>query len=255
VTPWVKRLLALNVVVFFIDLPTPGRLEGLAFVPMYSLRHPWTILTYMFLHAGVSHILFNMIALWVFGPRVESRIGERRFIQLYLVSGICGALLSFLFAPMSPIVGASAAVYGVMLAYAMYWPRDRILIWGVLPIEVRWLVALATIMSLTYGFGGARDGVAHFAHLGGFVGAFLFIRWMGTVQGAKKFRSKVIAQPSAEILGNWRKVDVNRVHEVNRDEVNRILDKISASGLISLTAQERLFLSNFVPKDDRVPPA
>ena len=254
-TPWVKRLLALNVGAFFIDLTMPGLLNGLAFVPMYTLTQPWTIITYMFLHAGFSHILFNMIALFVFGPRVESRVGERRFIQLYFVSGICGALLSFLFAPMSPIVGASAAVYGVMLAYAMYWPRDKILIWGVLPIEVRWLVALATIMSLTSGFGGARDGVAHFAHLGGFVGAFLFLRWMGTVQGAKQFRSKVIAKPDAELLGNWRKVDVNRVHEVNRDEVNRILDKISASGLSSLTPQERLFLSNFVPKDDRLPPS
>lgn len=248
------RLLALNVGAFFIDMTMRGVLDGLAFVPAYALIHPWTIITYMFLHGGFSHILFNMIALYVFGPRVESRIGGRRFLQLYFISGIFGALLSFFFAPMSPIVGASAAIYGVMLAYATYWPRDKILIWGVLPIEVRWMVVLATIMSLTSGFGGSNDGVAHFAHLGGFVGAFLFLRWMGTVQGASKFRSKVIAKPSPELLNNWKQVDVNRVHEVNRDEVNRILDKISTSGLSSLTSQERLFLSNFVPKDDRLPP-
>jgi membrane associated rhomboid family serine protease len=255
VTPWVQRLLIANVLVFFLQQTMPGLEMQLAFIPALILARPWTIVTYMFLHAGLTHLLFNMIALYFFGPRVEQRIGSERFFALYMISGMSGGLLSFVFAPAAAVVGASGAIFGVLLAFARFWPRDRIYIWGVLPIEARWLVIGYTAISLWGGFGGGASGTAHFAHLGGFVGGFLYLLYMQRHQGAKRFRKQAVAVPPAKdaLVGDWRKVDRSSIHAVNREEVDRILDKINASGIASLTPQERLFLSNFVPLDDRKP--
>jgi len=254
VTPWVKRLIIANVIVFFLQQTAPGVTGMLAFVPRYILLQPWTVLTYMFVHGGLTHILFNMLALYFFCPRVEERIGSNRFIALYTLSGITGALMSLIFAPFSPIVGASGAIFGVMLAFARFWPDAQIYIMGILPLQARAAVILMAAISLWSGLQGSRTGVADFAHLGGFVGGWLYLVWLERAQGARKFRSKATPTVAKENLIQWRRVDPKAVHEVNRDEVNRILDKISAKGLNSLTPQERLFLSNFVPPDDRVPP-
>lgn len=231
----------------------PAFADAFVFVPRLALFRPWTIVTYMFLHAGISHILFNMVGLFFFGSRVEERLGSKRFVQLYFISGISGALLSVAFAPNAAIIGASAAVFGVMLAFAMFWPRDQILIWGIIPVQARWLVIITTVMAMYSGLGGSRGGVADFAHLGGYLGAWLFLRLIDPAKRVARFKASTIGKPSANVLTNWKQVDVTRVHEVNRDEVNRMLDKINFSGLASLTPQERLFLSNFVPPDDRAP--
>jgi membrane associated rhomboid family serine protease len=248
VTPWVQRFLIANVLMFFVQMTVRESTYLLSLVPAMLLQRPWTLVTYMFLHGGFMHIIFNMLGLYFFGPRVEQRIGSERFFALYMISGITGGLLSF-YTPLAQIVGASGAVFGVLLAYARFWPRDQILIWGIIPVEVRWLVLIYTVVSLL-GLGG---GVAHFAHLGGFLGAFLYLVWMERVAGARKFRQVATAPPPAKdaLLSNWKKVDRTGVHAVNKEEVDRILDKISASGIASLTPQERLFLSNFVPPDDR----
>ncbi|MEP6731403.1 MAG: rhomboid family intramembrane serine protease [bacterium] len=253
-TPWVQRLLIANVLVYFLQMTVGDSLTAqLAFVPAQILSRPWTIITYMFAHGGLTHILFNMLALYFFGPRVESRLGTERFFILYFIAGISGALLSFVFAPYAPIIGASAAIFGVMIAFARFWPRDRIMIWGVLPIEARWLVVITTVMAIVGGYRGGT-GVADFAHLGGYLGGFLYLLFLERTHGGKRFKKQATAGPTPDALqGNWQKVDRGAVHAVNRDEVNRILDKISASGLKSLTPQERLFLSNFVPLDDRKP--
>jgi membrane associated rhomboid family serine protease len=256
VTRWVRGLIIANVIVFFLQEALPVTTVLLEFAPRYALTMPWTIVTYMFVHSptSITHILFNMIALFFFGPQVEARIGSKRFAFLYFVSGICGAILSFFFAFNSAIIGASGAVFGVMLAFARYWPTAQILIFGIIPIEARLLVVLTVIFSLWCGFHGSQSGVADFAHLGGFLGGYLYLKFIERTQGARKFRSKTTAKVAPDTLRNWKRVDPTSIHSVNRDEVNRILDKISAKGLGSLTPQERLFLSNFVPPDDRVPP-
>jgi membrane associated rhomboid family serine protease len=250
VTPWVQRFLIANVLMFFVQMTAPAVTDALVFVPAELVTRPWALVTYMFLHAGFTHILFNMLGLYFFGPRVEQRIGSQRFFALYMISGITGGLLSF-YNPHVPIVGASGAIYGVLLAYARFWPRDKIFIWGIIPVEVRWLVMIYTVISLM----GWGTGVAHFAHLGGFLGAFLYLLWLERSAGSRKFRQVATAPPPAKdaLLGNWRNVNRASIHAVNKDEVDRILDKISASGIGSLTPQERLFLSNFVPPDDRKP--
>jgi rhomboid family protein len=253
-TRWVQRILIANIGMFFVQQTMPGVTESLMFVPVGALARPWTIITYMFLHAGFMHIFLNMLGLYFFGPRVEQRLGESRFLWLYFLSGISGALLSMWLAPHSALIGASAAVYGVVLAFARFWPTDKIYIWGVLPLEARWLVIITIVMAIYSGLNGSSGGVADFAHLGGYVGAYLYLRWLEETKGSKRFRELAVQAPPLQQLAGWKRVNIQSVHELNRDEVNRILDKISASGLGSLTAQEKQFLSNFVPPDDRVVP-
>jgi membrane associated rhomboid family serine protease len=250
-TPWIRILLAANVGVFLLQNASPGLTSDLGFVPALALQRPWTILTYMFVHGGFGHIFFNMIALYFFGPRVEMTLGSQRFITLYLISGITGGLLSIPFTPYVSIIGASGAVFGVQLAFAKFWPRDKIYIWGILPVEARWLVIGTTFLALFGGFSGGGGGVAHFAHLGGYLGAWIYLKWVEQRAPVKQWQKKVAGPPPSAIpVGDWKRVDINRVHEANRDEVNRILDKINAKGIGSLTAQERTFLQHFTPRDD-----
>ncbi len=254
-TRWVKNLLIANIAMYFVQQTMPGVTEALMFVPVYTLARPWTIITYMFLHGSIMHILFNMLGLYFFGSRVEQRLGSNRFLWLYFLSGISGALLHMLLAPQSPIIGASAAIYGIVLAFARFWPTDKIYIYGVLPLEARWLVIISILYAIYSGLTGSLAGNADFAHLGGYVGAYLYLKWLEETQGTKKFKQLAISPLPDRQLTNWKRVDMQSIHELNRDEVNRILDKISASGLGSLTPQEKQFLSNFVPPDDRVTPS
>jgi membrane associated rhomboid family serine protease len=254
-TRWVKNLLIANVGMFFVQQTMPGVTDALMFVPVLALARPWTIVTYMFLHGGMWHIALNMMGLFFFGPRVEQRLGASRFLWLYFISGISGALLHMWLSPHAPIIGASAAIYGIVLAFARFWPTDKIYIWGILPLEARWLVGITVVMAVYSGLNGSTGGVADFAHLGGYVGAYLFLRWLEETKGSKRFRQLAVVAPPDRQLANWKRVNLQSVHELNRDEVNRILDKISASGIGSLTPQEKQFLSNFVPPDDRVTPA
>lgn len=253
-TPVVRTLLIATVAAFFAQATLPALADLFVFVPRLALFRPWSIVTYMFLHGGLMHLLFNMMALFFFGPRAEARIGSRQFAILYVASGVAGALLSLLLAPRAPIIGASAGVFGVMLAFAYFWPDEPIHVWGVIPVPARLLVLITTVLSLWSGFGGVRSGVAHFAHLGGYAGAYLYLKWLDRSRVQFARRATKISPATARQVAAYQSIDRTKIHEVNRQEVDRILDKIGATGLGSLTAQEQLFLSNFVPMDDRVSP-
>ncbi len=253
-TLWVRRLFFANIGAFFLQLTMPQVTGMFDFVPAEILTRPWTVVTYMFLHGDIMHILFNMLGLYFFGPQVEQQIGSDRFVRLYFASGIAGALLSTLLAPHAPIIGASAGVFGVMLAFAHYWPNVPIYIWGIIPVPARILVLITTALSLYSGLGGSRGGVADFAHLGGYLGAWLYLRWIERSRAPKTTDVVRRTPKSATRVGDLRAIDMQRIHEVNRDEVNRLLDKINLTGLDSLTDAERVFLSNFAPPDDRKPP-
>ncbi|MGQ0646988.1 MAG: rhomboid family intramembrane serine protease [Gemmatimonadaceae bacterium] len=249
-TPVTRILLAANVGAFFLQMVQPGIVSAFVYVPALTLVRPWTLVTYMFLHGGLMHLVFNMLGLFFFGPRVEDRLGSRQFGILYFVSGIAGAVLSLALSPRSPILGASAAVFGVMLAFAYFWPREPILIWGVLPVPARVLVIITTVLALYSGFGGVRSGIAHFAHLGGYAGAFLYLKWLERSRGAWRRRSTALPKTAARVLTRRPVIDMTTVHEANRAEINRLLDKISAGGVTSLSPEERLFLSNFATKEE-----
>ena len=246
-TPWVTRLLIANIAVFFLQTTDPRITLEFAFIPRLALERPWTAITYMFLHGGFTHLLFNMLGLWVFGPPLELRLGGRRFMILYFIGGLTGALLS-IFTP-APIVGASGAIFGVMLGFARFWPRQQLLVYGILPVEARWLVVVFTIISLI----GTRSasmggGIAHYAHLGGFLGAWLYLEYLARFTGAAAWRRKLAPAPSrgsSVDLDRWKTIKAEALHPVNREEYERVMAKIEQAGLPSLTAGEREFLDRF----------
>lgn len=245
-TPWVTRIIIANAVMFVLCLSSPELAEQLTLVPLLALSRPWTIITYMFLHGGISHIFFNMLALFFFGTRLEHELGTKQFLWLYFVSGVMAAVLSFLFAPGVAIIGASGAVYGIMFGFAYLWPREQIYIWGIFPLEARWLVAIMLAISLISGFGSMDGGIAHFAHLGGFVGGFLYLRWISR-HGSVVAIDLLPRQPPPPVmhLDRWSKIDREKLHSVNREELDRILGKITATGTGSLTPREVEFLNRF----------
>jgi membrane associated rhomboid family serine protease len=246
-TPWVKRLLIANVAVYLLQLAYPELTNILSFAAARVLTAPWTPITYMFVHGSIWHIFFNLLVLYFFGPRVEARLGSTRFLTLYFVAGLSGALLSS-YNPYVPIIGASGAIFGVELAYASYWPRDKILIYGVLPIEARWLIVIMTLMSI-FGIGGA--GIAHLAHLGGFIGAAIYLyiiehsRSRAVRSSGVRPQVKQPAPPRGDDMKRWSTIPRGELHEINRTEVDRLLDKISLKGIDSLTPAERAALDRF----------
>ncbi len=252
-TPWVGRLVIANVVVFVFTNMNPVIANYLAFNPYYTLLQPWrvyTVFTYMFVHAGFGHIFMNMLVLYFLGGRVEAQLGSRHFLILYVLSGLGGAVLS-VFTPFASIVGASGATFGVMLAYGKFWPRQKLLLMFVLPIEIRWLIIGYTAYSLWSGLGRVQDGIAHFAHLGGFLGAWLYLKWLEHNAPSKKFKRKMYAnvpQGAAQEMSaakRWQNIRRDTLHEVNRDEVERLLAKLEQAGVTSLTIDERAFLDRF----------
>ena len=252
-TPWVTRLLVANVVVYFVtSYVMPQLAYPLVFVPGALLARPWTLLTYQFLHGDFFHLLGNMFGLFFLGSRVEARLGGRQFLTLYFLGGITGALLSIPLAPNAAIIGASGAVFAVLLAFARYWPQERLLLWGVLPIESRVFVVLLTALSLWSGFTGAQQGIAHFAHLGGFLGGWLYLVWIERRSPARAFRRAAIGPalrvtPTTGDLLRWERIPREQLHEVNRAEVDRVMEKARASGPASLTVEERAFLDRLAP--------
>lgn len=266
-TPWVKRLLIANITVFAVlvvlGLVAPElrlRLEEWLIVWRETvLRRPWTVVTYAFVHGGLGHIFFNMLALFFFGPPLEERWGARGFLTLYAVSTIAAAALALLMP--SPVLGASGAVYGVMLAFAALWPDEVVHVWGIFPIRVKWFVAALAAISVVLSIQGGGGNISYLAHLGGMVGAAVYLaspwapsspwqlrRWTaGARSNAPASRSLPVparrrsrpAEPrrgrDPEAPGSVRRSPA----DADTHEIDRILDKISTSGLTSLTDEER----------------
>lgn len=252
ITPWVKRLLMANVAAFLVTVAVGyGVMFDLfAFSPGRLLTRPWGVVTYMFIHGGLWHLLMNMLVLFFFGPPLERKWGPDTFIKFYLVCGLGGVLLSFLFIN-SQIVGASAACYGIMLAFAMIWPDAPIYIWGLVPIKAKWMVGFLAALSFASAIGPAQDGVAHLAHLGGVLTGFLFIKagmaegGLGRVRAKAKRKSPLsavteIAGPQARQRRKDEKTAART--RADLDAVDAVLDKISAHGIDSLTDAERELL-------------
>lgn len=248
----VKQLLIANVVVFFATLVVGERLmfDWFAFQPGELIFRPWGPFTYMFLHGDIMHLAVNMLVLFFFGPPLEARWGEREFMRFYVVCGLGGVALSLIFQPVM-IVGASAAMYGLMLAFAMNWPTVPIYVWGIFPVQARYLVGFLGVVALLSATTSAQgSSVAHFAHLGGLLAGFLYLKadWRPRVafdrlqRGTSTRRRRLAIVPRDE-NGDEHPGVVSRGKRIREDaalydRVDEVLDKISAHGMSSLTAEE-----------------
>lgn len=254
VTPWVKRLLIANAVVFVVLLLDPTGVESyLQFDRARFFPRVWTPFTYMFVHGGLFHVLFNMLGLFFFGPPLEERWGSREFVKFYVLAGLGGAILSVL--TPYPIIGASGAVLGVMVAFAMYWPDNPIYIWGIFPIKAKYLVAFIVGIGAFFALTGGQSNVAHLAHLGGALAAFGYLKspWAPSAWGEtptkrrsgsqrdwRRSFTRLVKGPAAEEISTpVAPIRPRNAPPKPGDDVDQILEKISKGGLSSLTDEER----------------
>ena len=267
ISPWVLRLIIANAVVLLLreTVFTSDRLVSLlAFDTHTALRRPWSFVTYMFIHGDLLHLAVNSLGLWVFGTPVEHRLGGRRFLFFYFYCGIGAAVFSLLLAgltPIAPFVGASGAVLGLVVAFAMAWPDTEMILFPIpMPIKARTMaigiVGFNALMALPLFRGGSN--IAYEAHLGGALFGYLFFRLQSLASAApapvRRSVERIVPVPP-------RAIDPERSERVATErhappqrrrrneatdavtvEIDRVLDKISAEGLESLTPAERRFL-------------
>ncbi|HNU90768.1 MAG TPA: rhomboid family intramembrane serine protease [Spirochaetota bacterium] len=265
-TPVVKNLLIINAVVFlfqqFASMLAPGMLEHLFGLNhhglVYDLRF-WQIATYMFLHGGWLHILFNLLGLWMFAGELETLWGSRLFLRYYLFCGIgAGMFIAAMnyfvvlryganpFAPYAPTtLGASGAIYGILLAYGLTWPNREVLLYFLIPVKMKYLVLLFGVVEF---FGtltsakGMGGNISHIGHLGGLVSGLIFI-----VIRSRSGRGR--ARPTAPGSSLWARMARNRRLKKKRKEIDErieakniidtLLEKIAREGMSSLTREER----------------
>lgn len=143
--------------------------------------HLYQVVTYMFLHGGFSHAFFNMFSLWMFGRNLEYTMGQKRFFTYYMVCGIGAGLIQIAIGMISPYdvtVGASGAIFGLLLAFGMLYPESTIMLMiPPIPIKAKWFVVIYGLLELFLGVSGRQAGVAHFAHLGGMIWGFLLLSY------------------------------------------------------------------------------
>jgi membrane associated rhomboid family serine protease len=172
-------LIGVTALVFMLQNLSPYLTGYLALSPLAVFRGwVWQFVTYMFVHGGVRHILFNMLALFFFGTQVERRMGSGEFLLYYLVTGVLSGAFSFFIywgtGTGAPLVGASGALFAVELAYAAFFPDSVIYIWGILPLRAPVMVIACTLIELVSSVTGLRTGVAHLTHLAGFAVGWLY---------------------------------------------------------------------------------
>jgi membrane associated rhomboid family serine protease len=187
-SPAIKILIIVNVVVFLVSLVVPTLVLQLGLSPrsVFGQLTVYQLVTYMFLHGDVGHILFNMLALWMFGTELERTWGTRFFTKYYFVTGVGAGVITLLWA-LSPlpyaesiaysvVIGASGAIYGVLLAYAMYFPNRPILLFLLFPVPAKYAVMIFGAIAFIFSLGAGGAGVAHTAHLGGIVVGYIYLK-------------------------------------------------------------------------------
>lgn len=190
--PVTTALIVSNVAVFLLQSIAPGIVVPFALWPLATGSYnigasfaPWQLVTYAFLHGSLLHLAFNMFALYMFGGAIERVFGTRRYITFYFASVISAAITQLIVATFAtnvyPTIGASGGVFGLLLAYGMYFPNNRImLLIPPIPLPARVFVVLYAVLELFLGVTGSQEGVAHFAHLGGMIGGYALLRFWRT---------------------------------------------------------------------------
>jgi len=175
-------LIVVNILVFLLNYVAPGKVIYLALFPAYVVQQGawWQIVTYMFVHSGWSHIFFNMLALFLFGIQLEQRMGSTEFLLYYFVSGLGAGIVTLLVnnatgMGMVPVVGASGAIFGLLLAFASFFPDARIFFFGILPLRAPVAVLIYAGIEIFSQVFNLQTGVAHLAHLSGLAFGYLYL--------------------------------------------------------------------------------
>ncbi len=265
-----KYLLISNVAIFFLSsIIGSFRYQDFTFDAvvakiffLYPLGYGfqvWQLFTYMFMHGGFMHLLFNMIALWMFGMELENTWGSKKFLMYYLACGVGAGISNLLMGPVfgtaGPTVGASGAVYGVLIAFGMMFPTRPIFVYFLLPIQARYFVLLYILLELYAGITGTMDGVAHFAHLGGAAVGFVYMmidqRRIPMQHIFTRAREQFIPREEVREYSSQQNRNVSDAKyydvrdendRVNQQQIDEILDKISQNGYQSLTEKEKKIL-------------
>ena len=243
-TKTVKILIIINVVLFVLMhlLPNVAWLAFFALVPRFVLAkfRLWQLFTYMFLHVGLWHLAVNMLMLWFFGPAIESAWGRREFLRYYLFTGIGAGLCSWLVALRStiPVIGASGAIFGILVAYAIMYPDTIILLFFFFPMKIRYAVWVLVGFNLLGALSSPHAGIAYFAHLGGGLCGYLYLR-------SEWLRWKILHWTPLRLGGlrGRKRPDKKYLQKQDLDQkADAILDKISKYGIDSLSRKERQLL-------------
>ena len=256
----IRTIIAINTVMFvlqflFVAITGVSLTFYLGFIPdlWVTITNPWRIFTYMFLHSlsNPFHFIFNMLWLWWMGRPVEEAIGSRNFLTVYFGAGLAGALIDVIVSITGnpvPVIGASGAVYGIMVAFAMLYPKTPIMLFLLPPIEARYVVG--GLIALDVLLLNNHDSVARFVHLGGALGGYLLMR--ARAQGTdlsfiprylEHLYMKVKPKTSSKSKPKNKKMsiisDAEIIEEVEQSELDGILEKISKNGYDSLTKEEK----------------
>ena len=272
--PVIKNLLIINGAIFFIQMLMKGLtfqgvpaeriiIQYFSLMPLGYGFEIWQLISYQFLHGNFSHILFNMFALWMFGVEIENIWGSKKFLVFYLICGVGAGMLHLFASPLlsdvlAPTIGASGAVYGIMIAFALFFPNRYIFLYFLIPVKAKYLIGFLMIFEFL-AVDSAHSNVAHLAHLGGALVGFIYVMLdKGTDVGLKATISRLKrsagnysryspnlkkpTQPANEpkvVDADFYEVD-NEV--ITQEDIDKILDKISQSGYKNLSEREKQIL-------------
>ena len=254
IPPVVRQLILINTIILLATslLDAGGRVfvtRFFALIPesVVTQGMVWQLFTYMFLHGGFTHLLFNMFGLYMFGRELEYWWGSVEFLKYYVVCGVGAGIIQMITVFMSgnpaiPTVGASGAVFGILLAYGLYFPNRQILLWFVFPMSARTLVILFAVLELVMGVQNPHSGIARFAHLGGMLVGFVYLKRNQIVWKAKQLLAQRAQSSQGRRPSHRDPVRSSEEEAKRKAEIDRILQKISTEGMGSLTPEERRLL-------------
>ena len=254
----VKNIIIANVAVFlFMTLFQTERFFlyyfGLAPQLVWGRGFVWQLFTYMFIHGGFGHIFMNMFVLWMFGSEIESAMGKKEFYKFYVITGVGSGLITLLFSLNSttPVVGASGAIYAILVAFAMMYPNRLIYFYFLIPIKAKFFVLIIGVITFFSSFSQGFGGISHLTHLGGIIIGYLYLRRLHVFSDFLNslFRFKLpkikFSNPFRNIIRKVEKPPKPPSHtkyetdKTMQEEIDRLLDKISREGYDSLTKQEK----------------
>jgi membrane associated rhomboid family serine protease len=245
ITPGIMYLLIANAAIFIIQtaMPNAGLARIFGLVP-YDITHGFTLwqpLTYMFLHGGFFHIFFNMLTLWMFGSDLERQWGTREFLKFYFICGIGAGVITFLVMLNStvPTIGASGAIFAVLVAFAVLYPNRVVYVWFLIPVKVKYLVMAMIGLGVFAAWSQSHDGIAHFTHLGGAAIGYLYLKQDWRLSFLRRIVSQWRLKRRVQVASKQNRRSIGLM-----DEVDRILDRINEVGYENISEKEKKVLEN-----------